>query len=759
MTEPRHASALASVGLAAAALAASTPAPALVSYPGAAPCDGTLQACIEGVAAGETIEIVTATPILENLAIGKSLTLRSAAGVAGTLLTEDPGQGTMVLSDAAGAVAVRLADLRLVRTTVGILGLADGSHFEVVGCRFIDDGGDDYALDARLGAELSLLVERNRFEWTGPTMLLRTSGLDETDVVGVVVRANSMTSNTSDPILGPSASGVSVEVLGRAALELRFDSNLMVDLAAGDGSPAGLAVRQTFGDVLPTFPSPPVDAEILNNTLHDLSGGPALEIAGIPGGPIGSPPGSLAAFVYNNILSRNSAESIRVTEPLANVLFLNDYNDLFANGAPPVVAGGSLGPSTFDLDPLFFDEAGGDLRLSELSPLVDLGIDLVPLDPPFSPVTVGPIDVTGGPRVTGAAVDLGAFETFAGSESPVAIPTLDRLGLLSLALLLAAAAWRLRRRSGRTPLARASRTILALAVALAPAAASAQTGFVHVATSGNTFLHVTQIDHPSVNGNPSARLIVTPHWNPDSAPIGVDNPHPIGVFYGSNRWNILNEDLATLPLGAGFNVLVAPPSRSFVHEATSGNTTTSSTLLVGYQLIPLVATTRFLVTHNRTPDGQANGPLVEQPFRSRFFFSGADPRWSIELPIGETLPLGSEFNVYNPAEESAFHTLLHFTRPSNVDGEITELTHPALDGNPDALLWVYERIPFGPDEPNDHPIAVAYDVFDQVWVILNTDAAPYDENVRYVVGFLDEDLVFADGFEIGNTTEWSLRVP
>lgn len=757
MTQTRHVRDLAAFGLAAAALAASTPAAALVSYPGAAPCDGTLQACLDGVAAGETIEIATATPILESLTLGKSLTLRSAAGVLATLLTEDPGQGTVVLSDAAGAVTVRLEGLRFVRTTVGILGFADGSDFTVAGCLFIDDGGEDFALDARLAAGLTLRVERNQFEWTGPTMLLRTSGLDEIDLVEIVVRANTMTSNTSGPIFGPSASGVSVEVLGRAALALRFDSNLLLDLAARDGNPAGLAVRQTFGDVLPTTPAPPIDAEILNNTLHDLSGGPALRLAGVSLTPIPFNPGTLFAVVYNNILSGNSAEPVLISDPLDNVIFRNDYNDLFANGAPPVLDGGSLGSMTFDLDPLYVDEAGGDLRLSELSPLVDLGLDLVPLDPP---VAVGPIDVTGGPRVSGAAVDLGAFETFAGAGSPVAIPALDRLGLSSLALLLAAAAaWRLRRGFKRASRSQASEVTLALFVALWPGAASAQTGFVHVADSGNTFLHVTQIDHPAVNGNPSARLIVTPHWNPDSAPLGVDNPHPIGVFYSGTRWNILNEDLATLPLGAGFNVLVAPASRSFVHEATSANTVASTTVLLGYQLLPPVDTTRFFVTHNRTPDGQASGPLLEHPFRSRHFESSGDPRWSIELPTGETLPLGAEFNVYNPAEGSAIHTFLHFTRPGNIDGEITELTHLALDGNPDALLWAYERIPFGPDEPNDHPIAVAYDVFDQVWVILNTDAAPYDENVRYVIGFLDEDLVFADGFEIGNTTEWSLRVP
>jgi hypothetical protein len=36
---------------------------AAVDYPGAPPCDTTLQACLDGVAAGAVVEIVTETPM------------------------------------------------------------------------------------------------------------------------------------------------------------------------------------------------------------------------------------------------------------------------------------------------------------------------------------------------------------------------------------------------------------------------------------------------------------------------------------------------------------------------------------------------------------------------------------------------------------------------------------------------------------------------------------------------------------------------
>ena len=50
-------------------------------WPGSSPCAGTLQACLDGVDPGDTIEVVTETPIDEELQIGQSLTLKAAAGV------------------------------------------------------------------------------------------------------------------------------------------------------------------------------------------------------------------------------------------------------------------------------------------------------------------------------------------------------------------------------------------------------------------------------------------------------------------------------------------------------------------------------------------------------------------------------------------------------------------------------------------------------------------------------------------------------
>ncbi len=78
--------------------------------------------------------------------------------------------------------------------------------------------------------------------------------------------------------------------------------------------------------------------------------------------------------------------------------------------------------------------------------------------------------------------------------------------------------------------------------------------FTHVATAANSSGNVTTIDHPDLNGNPHAHAFVTMDWNYSGC--CNSNLHNIGVYYAANRWRIYNQDLAAMPAGATFNVLV-----------------------------------------------------------------------------------------------------------------------------------------------------------------------------------------------------------
>jgi hypothetical protein len=159
-------------------------------------------------------------------------------------------------------------------------------------------------------------------------------------------------------------------------------------------------------------------------------------------------------------------------------------------------------------------------------------------------------------------------------------------------------------------------------------------GFVHRATAANTSGHVTQIDNKYANGNPNARVIVTPSWNPGGVG-GTYNNHPIGVWYDGSRWTIYNEDVAAMPANAAFNVEVSPHG-SFSHVATSTAGSAS------YFTNPLAApsTARVLVTHNYGPyflyDTKYNG----------VYYSSGNSTWSVYLEDQSPMIQNAAFNVF-----------------------------------------------------------------------------------------------------------------
>ena len=50
-------------------------------------------------------------------------------------------------------------------------------------------------------------------------------------------------------------------------------------------------------------------------------------------------------------------------------------------------------------------------------------------------------------------------------------------------------------------------------------------------------------------------MLITSNWNPPGQ-SGVYNDHATGVWYNGSQWAIYNQDLAAMPPGASFNVLI-----------------------------------------------------------------------------------------------------------------------------------------------------------------------------------------------------------
>jgi hypothetical protein len=417
----------------AAAVAAASHALAL-TYPGAAPCNTTLQACVTGAVAGDTIEIATNTPIAEVVDIDKSLTIQAAAGfapqvqflfvgvtsVSKTVTIRGmagggavrgflgPGGGSLVLNVvgnalAAGSNAAIGIDTNFVAGTYGTVTLVATDNV------LTDTGGPfgcASAIVVGVGAPTTFdaTIARNRMTLTD---LSQCGGIE---VLTSGTAGGTVTAEAND-IRGSNFDfGIVVRPTGTGALDGTIVDNLVVGQNGNTGSPGGI-VLYAGGD------NTPLTAAVVNNTV-------ANGRTGIFVGARTDLGATIDGVIANNILAFNTSYDMGIDPGIA---ITNDHNLVTSTGG----YGFDVGPGTLVGDPRFIDAAGGDFHLARNSPGVDSGRDSA-LDASFT------TDLDGAPRRNGR-IDRGAYET-AGPGNP--IPADAPLALVIAALTIAGLAMR-----------------------------------------------------------------------------------------------------------------------------------------------------------------------------------------------------------------------------------------------------------------------------------------------------------------------------
>lgn len=407
-------------------------------WPGVAPCATTLQACIDGAGAGETVRVATDTPVLENLSVAKSLTLTREAGFSPTIT------GEIQLESSAGPTSITLSGLAI-EGPVRAIARAGDLDVHVLANAITSDVTDRIAVE--LTSDLTLLVAGTLTAEVRDNDI-RVNGLGASDACGgVAVRASTSPQvfaaighNTlfvsgceqGSGIVAGTGSGhtTTVDVLrnrlvvpntnfGIALQNFAPESlstltgRILGNLVQGEFFGVGVSVIDSEGGTL--------SVQLGNNTIVDHDTG-VLVIANA-----GDP---ASGEVANNIVAANSTEGLRI----AAAGFTNRHNLVFGNG----VDNFTPGPGTVFADPQFV--GGPSFHLLPGSPAIDAGAnDAVPGD-----VT---LDLEGAPRIQGGTVDIGAFEELASEpDPPVAVPTLSPLALALLSLALAGGALGLLRR-------------------------------------------------------------------------------------------------------------------------------------------------------------------------------------------------------------------------------------------------------------------------------------------------------------------------
>ena len=210
--------------------------------------------------------------------------------------------------------------------------------------------------------------------------------------------------------------------------------------------------------------------------------------------------------------------------------------------------------------------------------------------------------------------------------------------------------------------------------------------YVHTTTSANTSGNFTLIDNPDTNNNPNAIVFVTANWNPGGTYTAFDN-HQVGVWYDAwaGKWSIFNEDSASMPIGASFNVYALPNSNYggvFVQTATASNTSGYITYINNAALNGNPAA-NFLVTQNWNPGG--NGGTFNNHAIGVWYDSSVG-EWTIYNEDFSNIPNSASFNVVSMVGVTDAFTQV--ATSSNTSGDSTCMNSSVLNGNPNALAFI-----------------------------------------------------------------------
>lgn len=365
---------------------------ATLTYPGAAPCNTTLQACITGAASGDTIEIATNDRIDETLTVDKTLTLTSFAGFTGLIGSDNellPNEITVENPGSGITIDVLFSNLNFDNGEIYVSFSGDNDHRFTLQDSILYDNKDhnnDSALDINVRVNSTVVIERNQITSAGPG--INVSG---SFALGYSASVSLINNEITGANPGYSYQGIQIRNDGFGDLSVDVLSNLIYSVGGCYcGSNSGLDIyNNSTGDLL---------VNVLNNTIWDV------QAAGV-GLYVNNPSGGTNTInFYNNTISGGSGYGIYLPAVTASLILNNSNNNFFGNVDGEFWNGYTPGAGNVSVDPGFQDAEGGDFRLADDSALIDAGTSDI------NGATFSDDDIFGNTRVIGDSVDIGAAE-------------------------------------------------------------------------------------------------------------------------------------------------------------------------------------------------------------------------------------------------------------------------------------------------------------------------------------------------------------
>ncbi len=643
-------------------LLAAAPAPAAnLEWPGPAPCNTSLQACIDAADAGDRIRVGSEGPIDQNLSIVRDLRLETLPGYRPRLA---PGRRISVAGNA--ALDVRVRGFIVERGSVAVQ--HTGSSALTLSLQDLDitaePGREGLRIDAGGAGPVGFTIENVAIEIDGAAggdaraalriahagsglfdgvigfVRITASGLGPAAALAIDSGPGSATLDVFGVRIDGSAlaGGIAVNA-GTGPLAINLVSNAVI----GDGAGSDLATRAALRV---DGAAAAVTVNALNNTTVGTPRGLAL-VAGA---------GGLTGAVQNHLASGHAVRGFDLPST-----FPNRRNLAWNNGADLWTPG----PGTLTADPRLVDPLQPRLRAD--SPAIGAAERSL-LDAVSAARGLPALDVDGLRRFKGtnAALDIGAFEygdalvehlartdNSASAETWFGDPRLDGQPQ-QLPLVMA-------RRNGTAALVGAPGLFYAEGVPTAvpparwalrddslafvpegaafdlwlPALGGPGAAFVPVAGEGGG----AQLDVAGLNGDPLAVVFVTARVAVAWAP-GLFAARPLQVSYdaAAQRWRVDSAGATPLVGDPAFNLYWQPESaNAYVHEAAPTNLAGAATVLA-HPLLDANACARPIVQQVRAEGVSNPHPLVTA-------YDAGRARWTVENRTGVAMPPGATFNV------------------------------------------------------------------------------------------------------------------
>ena len=677
--------------LCAAALNATGALAAARTWPGAAPCNTTLQACLDAAGNGDVISVASNGPIASNLVVNKPLTLQAAPGFRPVLAADNYISASLTTTGGTWS----LDGFTLTR---GFINVSHGGGNFSVRIRHVyalqgpTGGGAEISINSTSATDpLSYDVSENNLSYAWSTYDgafhpaiqiidsanasvngdLRYNRIDVagTQALGVLINTSGGTHTArvfANQVRGGSSYG-SIYLQqgyifggGSGTLNAALVGNTVAPLDAT--RPQGLALAAYQGAL---------NLQAFNNTVT----GSLYGISVYAGSGV-----ALSGNIENNLLDGNFTDLSISNSGTGGVG--NDYN-LFYNGG---TSGVTPGAHTLTADPRLRGFPG-NARLAAGSPAIDAG-DTPGLSALLASTGLPGVDADGLRRVKGGGnqVDIGAFEY-------------------------------------------------------------GDTTFLHdVDNSDPRPDNYSYINAASLNAQPTRWPQATADWNPYIGG-GIYNTHPTGMLYSSayGEWALRTEDLAAFPDASSVNVFApAAGNGSFQHVVSAGNISGFTTQLndAGLNNQPNRV---LLVTRDSKDPG---GTIYDDPHPvGVFYFAFGGPgNWFISHLDSTTMNAGGTFHVY--WQEPSANAFVYTAAGAAISGNTSEIDHPLLNGRACARFHVTQV--FG-GTLNPHQIGVYYT--GARWAIFNQDGAAMPDQAQFHVVidaqqvFECSDVIFADGFD------------